>query len=218
MGKTRGRGREPRFSLRFGARPRRIGAAAAPEQRSSHERTPSSPTPHPRSARFCIQSGPRPAYVTRPTQLACPPAALPHPATGANAPKRNTSACVPSTRGRCCGAASDRRAALPAPTLSPHAYNSRPNRAPSTVPPRSGSCFPFLDKAGAEMAAESCVPRPLFGGAISTTFPARFQVRGSLRLPPQPPCPPRSSFLFSSCVCAYASFGRSARMLGTPKA
>ncbi|KAG2572565.1 ran guanine nucleotide release factor isoform X1 [Panicum virgatum] len=27
------------------------------------------------------------------------------------------------------------------------------------------------------MAAESCVPRPLFGGAISTAFPARFQVQ-----------------------------------------
>ncbi|CAD6263476.1 unnamed protein product [Miscanthus lutarioriparius] len=31
------------------------------------------------------------------------------------------------------------------------------------------------------MAAESCVPRPLFGGAISTTFPARFQDVSNIR-------------------------------------
>ncbi|KAG0526112.1 hypothetical protein BDA96_06G117300 [Sorghum bicolor] len=31
------------------------------------------------------------------------------------------------------------------------------------------------------MAAESCVPRPLFGGAISTTFPARFQDVSDIR-------------------------------------
>jgi len=31
------------------------------------------------------------------------------------------------------------------------------------------------------MAAESCVPRPLFGGAISTAFPARFQDVSNIR-------------------------------------
>lgn len=131
------------------------------------------------------------------------------------APRR---ACLP--RGGAAVAAAlrqiDARRFRPQPShrlykLAPESAASESSVLSAHLPPRSGrSClFPFLDSrelrpGAAEMAAESCVPQPLFGGAISSTFPARFQVRGShsaarlnllaLR--------GRASFFYSwACVC-----------------
>ncbi|TVU14242.1 hypothetical protein EJB05_37698, partial [Eragrostis curvula] len=90
------------------------------------------------------------------------------------------SACVAFTQGDLCSA-SNRRAASPPPRLY------KPPDPP--VPPplrfahlrRRSRSHLLLRRKLIPMAAETCAPRPLFGGAISTTFPVRFQDVSNIR-------------------------------------